>query len=413
MTRATPRHRAGRALAGGIAAALVGGSALAVATASPAAAAECTDEKAVYVKEEPPALQRLNARYAWTLATGRGVTVAVVDSGVDARNAHFKGALTGGKSFVPGIRPTTDAVGHGTAIAGQIAARIVSGSGVIGMAPESRVMPVQVFYADDEQSRQQGVGPRPDRIAAGIRYAADHGAKVINVSMSTPTSNSALRSSVEYATRKGSLVVASAGNRNVSENKADGPRYPAAYPQAVAVAAVDRGDFVGEGSIHGPHVDVAAPGTSVLTTFKGAGDCILEEAEESTSFATAYVSAAAALLAERFPAEGPAGWKHRLEATASREQRDRRDDSAGWGLIQPYEALTALTDGTVSGPVAPGATRPPVPAAPKPAIDLRAVADPHAPERTAALWWSLLGVSALVGLALGGALRPGRRRPAA
>jgi membrane-anchored mycosin MYCP len=412
MTRPT-RPRLGRALTGGIVTALLAGTGLAVTTAGPAAAAECTDEKAVYVKEEPPALQRLNARYAWTLATGKGVTVAVVDSGVDARNAHFKGALTAGRSFVPGVKPTTDAVGHGTAIAGQIAARLVRGSGVIGLAPASKILPVQVFYADDEQSRQQGVGPRPDRIAAGIRYAADRGAKVINVSMSTPTSNSALRASVEYATRKGSLVVASAGNRNVSENKTDGPRYPAAYPQAVAVAAVDRGDYVGQGSIHGPHVDVAAPGTSILTTFKGAGDCVLEEEEESTSFATAYVSAAAALLAERFPTEGPAGWKHRLEATASREQRDRRDDSAGWGLIQPYEALTALTDGTVSGPVAPGSTRPPVVAAAKPAIDLRTVPDPHAPERTAALWWSLLGVSALLALALGGALRAGRRRPTA
>ncbi|KQU66467.1 S8 family serine peptidase [Phycicoccus sp. Root101] len=399
-------------LAAGVVAGLLGGAGLVATSAAPAAAASCDKDKTTYVNEEPQALQRLNARFAWTLATGRGVTVAVVDSGVEAKNAHLGPVLVGGRSFVPDLGARGDAVGHGTAIAGQIAARPVKGSGVIGLAPDARILPVRVFYADDEQSRSAGVGPRPDRIAAGIRYAADQGAKVINVSMSTPSDDSRLRDSVAYATKKGSLVVASAGNRNVSENKSDGPRYPAAYPQAVAVAAVDTADQVGEGSIHGPHVDVAAPGTRILTTFYAAGDCLLEEEAESTSFATAYVSAAAAMLAERFPGEGPAGWKHRLEATASRDQRDTRDDSAGWGLIQPYEALTALTDGSVSGPVAPGATRPPVVAAPATRLDLTPASDPRAPERTAATWWSLLGVSALVALALGGALRPGRRRAA-
>jgi hypothetical protein len=96
MTPVTRRPRLGRALTGGIAAALVAGSGLAVAPASPAAAAQCTDDKTVYVKEEPPALQRLNARYAWTLATGKGVTVAVVDGGVVGRIAPVMGARTGG-----------------------------------------------------------------------------------------------------------------------------------------------------------------------------------------------------------------------------------------------------------------------------------------------------------------------------
>ncbi|GAB3447900.1 type VII secretion-associated serine protease mycosin [Phycicoccus ginsengisoli] len=382
----------------------------AVATATPAAAAQCEPGKVQYVPEEPPALQRLNARFAWTLATGRGVVVAVVDSGVDARNAHFKGALVAGRSFVPKLPADRDDLGHGTAVAGEIVARGVKGSGLVGLAPEAKVMPVRVFYSDDETSRSKGVGPRPDRIAAGIRYAADHGAKVVNVSMSTPTDNAGLRDAVAYATSRGALVVASAGNRNVSENKNDSLRYPAAYPQAVAVAAVDASDTVGEGSIHGPHVDVAAPGTRILTTYLDAGDCLLEQEEESTSFATAYVSAAAALLAQRFPDEGPAGWKHRLESTASRDRRDQRTDAAGWGLVQPYEALTALTDASVGGPLAPGEKPRPVVAAPAERIDLSARPDPHAPERTAALWWSLLGGGAVIALALGGALRAGRTR---
>ncbi|MFC8502789.1 S8 family serine peptidase [Pedococcus sp. NPDC057267] len=401
----SPRRTAAAAVAS-----LVAGLGGVVAVASPAEAAQCEPGKVQYVAQEPLALRRLNARFAWTQATGRGVVVAVVDSGVDARNAHFKDALVVGKSFVPQLPANRDDLGHGTAVAGEIVARGVKGSGLVGLAPEAKVMPVRVFFSDAEESRSAGVGPRPDRIAAGIRYAADHGAKVVNVSMSTPTDDPALREAVSYATRRGALVVASAGNRNVSEDKSDSPRYPAAYPEAVAVAAVDASDTVGEGSIHGPHVDLAAPGTQILTTYLDAGDCLLEQDEESTSFATAYVSAAAALLAQRFPTEGPAAWKHRLESTAARDRRDQRTDAAGWGLVQPYEALTALTDSSVEGPPAPGESpRPVVTAAPE-RIDLSARPDPYAPQRTAALWWSLLGAGALVALALGGAMRTGRAR---
>ncbi len=407
MTRARSAHpRAAALMVGG----LLGALALTGPAAGPAAAAECSVNSVQYVQDAPLALQRLNAKYAWTLATGRGVVVAVVDSGVNARNRHFDGALVKGTSLVPKLKATEDDAGHGTAIAGQIAARKVPGSGVIGLAPDARIMAVQVFYDADEESRAAGVGPRPDRIAAGIRYAADHGAKVINVSLSTPTDDGRLRAATRYATDKGALVVASAGNRTTAEDKADGARYPAAYPEVLAVAAADTSDSVTDDSIHGAHVDVSAPGTEILTTFHAAGDCLLSQEGESTSFATAYASAAAALLVQRFPDAGPAQWKHRLEVTASRPQRDRRDDLAGWGLIQPYEALTAIADASVGGPNLPGQpTREPVAQVVRP-IDLTQSRDPHAPERTAALWWSLGGTSAVLGLALAGLLRRPRRR---
>ncbi len=392
---------------------LAAGALTAGPAAAPAAAAECSVNSVQYVPDTPMGLQRLNAKYAWTLATGRGVVVAVVDSGVDARNKHFDGALVKGTSFVPKLKPTEDDAGHGTAVAGQIVARSVRGSGLVGLAPDAKVMPVQVFYDADEQSRADGVGPRADRMAAGIRYAADHGAKVINVSMSTPTDDARLRAASKYATDKGALIVASAGNRTTAEDKADGPRYPAAYPEVLAVSAADTADSVTDDSIHGKHVDVSAPGTDILTTFHAAGDCLLSQEGESTSFATAYASAAAALLVQRFPDAGPAQWKHRLEVTASRPQRDSRDDYAGWGLIQPYEALTAIADGSVGGPSLPGErARTPVEQVVRP-IDLSQSSDPHAPERTAALWWSLGGTSALIALALAGLLRRPRRRAAA
>ncbi|MGL5865455.1 MAG: S8 family serine peptidase, partial [Dermatophilaceae bacterium] len=129
--------------------------------ATPAAAAdECTTRQVQYSPETPYALGRLNARYAWTVATGRGVVVAVVDSGVTAGNAHLRSALVPGRSLVPKLIPTEDDSGHGTAIAGQIAARKVTGSGVVGLAPEAKIMPVRVFYDSDDESRAAGVGPR-------------------------------------------------------------------------------------------------------------------------------------------------------------------------------------------------------------------------------------------------------------
>ncbi|HEX8972885.1 S8 family serine peptidase [Oryzihumus sp.] len=153
----------------------------------------------------------------------------------------------------------------------------------------------------------------------------------------------------------------------------------------------------------------------------GVGDCLISAEGESTSFATAYVSASAALLPQQVPHATPADWKHRLEVTASRERRDGRDDRAGWGLVQPYEALTAVMDDSLAGPVAPGSTAHPVATPRAKPLDLRKVSDPLAPQRTAALWWCLGGVSALLALVLGGMLaqprrrrRPaGRRRPGA
>ena len=120
------------------------------------------------------------------------------------------------------------------------------------------------------------------------------------------------------------------------------------------MAATDADDRVTDDSVHGAHVDLAAPGRDVLTAWGAWGDCYLSQDGESTSYATAYVSAAAALVAQRFPDDGPAGWKQRLEATAARERRDARDDVTGWGVVQPVEALTAVLDDGIAGPAAAG-----------------------------------------------------------
>lgn len=380
-----------------------------VPVATPLAHAEpraCTEGQARYIAEEPAGVVRLGARRAWGLSTGRGVVVAVVDSGVAATNVHFpRGSVLPGRSFVGGPA-TTDETGHGTAIAGIIAARdIGERSGVVGVAPDALILPVKITGGENGGDEAQ---QRAANLAPAITWAVSAGADVINLSLSTAADRRDVRTAVAAAVRAGVLVVASGGNRDQAAEVRDGPRYPAANPGVIGVAATTGPDVVTEDSIHGAHVDVAAPGDNVLTTFKAWGDCVFSQEGQSTSYATAHVSGAAALLRQRFPRASPADLTYRLQATASRGTRTVRDDLSGWGVVQPYEAMTASFDDTVAGPVRPGGTpRASVPPEVS-AVDLTPAPDPRAPDRTAVLWL-LLGVGvAVLGLGMGRMLRAPR-----
>lgn len=368
----------------------------------------CEDDGGQWVPAAPAALARLGAARAWELATGAGVTVAVVDSGVDARNDHLDGALAPGVDLVDATGDgTTDAHGHGTAVAGIVAARPVEGSGVVGLAPDATVLPVRV-YADPDG--EDGLGVDAARTAEGIRAAVNRGARVVNVSLSFPADHPELREAVAAATAQGALVVASAGNLSTlgEDDDPTAPRYPAAYPEVLAVAAVDAADQVAD-TVVGGHVDVAAPGTEVLTAFRGHGDCLLGGAA-STSWATAYVSAAAALLVERYPAETPAQWAHRLEVTAARPDPARRTDDAGWGVIRPYLALAFVDDGAAPGPPSPVHEAPPPVEVAPPSVELGVREDPTARARAATTWWLLGGAAAAVAALVVAQLAPRRRR---
>jgi membrane-anchored mycosin MYCP len=353
-------RRAASRLVAGAMTALVAAVTLGVLPSAPqpafAAGDDCAPGNPQFTPDTPSALGILQAERAWTRGTGAGVLVAVVDSGIDATNAHLAGAVVGGRDFVfDGEDPTgrSDVFGHGTAIAGQIAARELPQSGVVGLAPAVDLLSVRVFRGTDDQSVDAGFGPTTARMAEGIRYAADAQAAVINVSMSDFAASPELESAVAYAESQGSLVVASAGNRATTENKIDSARYPAAYEGALAVSASDVRGLVTEDSIHGPHVEVAAPGSQILTTATGAGDCLYATELPDTSYATAYVSAAAALVAAAHPAETPAQWRYRLMATAIRSNPDARDDRAGWGVVQPFDAIDLVPGADTRGPLSP------------------------------------------------------------
>lgn len=199
------------------------------------------------------ALSLVNAPGAWQVSTGsKPVVIAVVDSGVDASQPDLQGALVAGADFADGSNDTTDQFGHGTMVAGVIAARPNNGIGGAGVCWSCRVMPIKVLGADGRGGASA--------IADGIRYAADHGANVISMSfvLSGPDAN--VESALKYAHSRGAILVAAAGNAG-----GDSQTYPASYPDVISVAAVDQSGALFPWSTHGTWVTLAAPGCSLTT----------------------------------------------------------------------------------------------------------------------------------------------------
>lgn len=309
------------------------------------------------VQGPPPVLEAMDALPGTLPYTGKGVLVAVVDSGVDGTRPQLASAFASGSvSLVSdGERPDGlgDPFGHGTAVAGVIAARPENGSGVTGVAPDASLVSIRVFSSTDDQAMKNGTGPTADRLASGIAEASRLGAQIIVVAMSDDVDTPALRNASTDAVANGALVVASAGNRATTASTEDSPRYPAAYDGVLSVTATTLTGLPTNDSIHGAHIDIAAPGQQVLTTATGAGDCVYQTDAPSSSFATAYVAGVAALLAEAHPDEGPAGWAYRLKATADRPNPDASDDMIGWGRIRPAAALSLRPDSSTRGPASP------------------------------------------------------------
>ncbi|MDH6567414.1 membrane-anchored mycosin MYCP [Streptomyces sp. SAI-117] len=284
------------------------------------------------IKGTPWSLQRVVLDQLWQDTKGKGVKVAVIDTGVDTVNAQLKGgAVANGKDYLhPGGNGRTDKVGHGTKVAGIIAARKLDGTGFVGLAPEATIIPVR-------QNDDQGSGNVGTMIQA-IKYAADAGAKVINISQDTaskmnPTVDAAFRAVIKYAQeQKDALIVAAAGN-----DGADGKvkeTYPAAYPGVLAVAASDRNNARAPFSQSGPFVGVAAPGIDMVSTVPVGGNCV----DQGTSFAAPYVSGVAALIRAKHPE-----WSYEQVITQIEQTADRtkagRDDFVGWGVIDPAAAV--------------------------------------------------------------------------
>lgn len=282
--------------------------------------------------------------------------MAVVDSGVDVDNPHLANAVTPGVSHISGdaANGMTDIYSHGTIIAGIIAARAVDGSSVEGFAPDATILPIRIFESLHEENGKQTGGPSMEDVSKAVIEAVDHHAQIINISLSDITDLPQMRRAVDYAESHGSLIISSAGNRLTSASTKDGRRFPAAYSQVVGVTAVDTDLNITDDSVHGTQVDIAAPGAYVASTVPGGVDCLYATDAASTSFATAYVSGAAALIASQYPNETPAQWRQRLLVSANRPNSDQRDNNIGWGLVDPQTALNIALSDSLRGPTSTG-----------------------------------------------------------
>jgi len=256
--------------------------------------------------------------------------VAVVDSGVDAGHPDLAGSVRRGYDALtrqPG--GTTDKHGHGTHVAGVVAATIGNGVGVAGLV-RADVLPVRVLSS-------AGVGDTT-KAADGVVWATDHGADVINMSLGGPESSDVLARAVRYAIEHGVVVVAAMGNEGAEGSPTS---YPAAYPGVVAVAAVDRRRATASFSSRGAHADLAAPGVGILSTYKGGTYAYLD----GTSMAAPYVAASAAVLAATVPSASPAAVQRALLETAVDLGPRGRDVATGYGFVDPTGALARLRDG--------------------------------------------------------------------
>ncbi len=355
--------------------AVVVGTVCGVTAAAPVALADeptASDCGSDYSPDTPEAFAALNIPRAWSISRGAGVTVAVIDSGVDGANPHLKGAVRKGVNVTnaPG-GSQTDAVGTGTAIAAQIAARQVDGSGLQGVAPQATILPVRVFSPTSDRDDGE---LDPDLVAEGIEWATAHGARIVVVPRAAPVTSARLDAAVAHAIDAGALIVASTGDAEQTDT-ATAARYPAAIRGVLSVSAVDSTGKASSTAVHNTHVGITAPGQNVMTTLPGKGDCLLASDQPTAMYATGYVAGAAALVASAYSDERPASWANRLQATASRPLAIQPADDrtlVGWGVVAPYEALNLVDDGTAPGPMNPDpAARevPPPVAWPQPAAD--------------------------------------------
>ena len=270
----------------------------------------------------------IGADRVWAVTTGKGVTVAVVDSG-SGPHPDLAENLLPGRSFLNSTEtPDGDDIntsGHGSHVAGIIAAAANNGIGGSGVAPHAKILPIRVL-------NQAGEGTTSP-VASGVRFAADNGAKVINLSLGGISESSILTEAIQYATEKGALVVAAAGNGGPN----DAPKWPAALDLTIAVTAVDPANNPPIFDQRGDYIDIAAPGTNIVSTAKG--DYFVEN---GTSMAAGFVAGAAALLFAAEPRVTNAQVRDILLRTATDIGDPGRDVAFGAGLINMVAALAEL-----------------------------------------------------------------------
>jgi type VII secretion-associated serine protease mycosin len=344
---------------------------------SAAAALLLTAAPASATPKAPPAqqwfldAQHFDSARVWSLSTGKGVTVAVVDSGVDSHHPDLTGQVKPSADMTgEGTDGRTDLSGnaHGTSVAAIIAGTGHGPDRITGLAPDATILPVRI---------SDGLASDPAVLAQGIDYATTHGAQVINVSICALVLNPQVRTAVEAAIRHDVVVVAAAGNDGLAGNQ---PQYPAALPGVIAVAASDAQGARWPKSESGPYLGLTAPGVDIYS----AGPQGSHIQATGTSFAAPQVAATAALLRSRYPKETAGQIIERLTTTAHGTGQGR-NPQWGYGIIDPYQALTAR-------PAAAGTANP--------LLEQMPSATPGRPAPSASVAWVTSGIGAAVGVGL-------------
>ncbi len=271
-------------------------------------------------------LAAVGADAAWEVTQGAGVTVAVLDTGVDAGHEDLAGQVLAGVDLIGNQTSpdSRDQNGHGTHVAGIIAAAD-NDAGAVGVAPAARILPVRVLDAE-------GAGYASD-VAEGIVWAVDHGATVINLSLGGPRPSAAQQLAVQYAVERGVSVFAAAGNSGPSSV----PEYPAAFPEVTAVGATTPQGLAASFSSRGSYVDLAAPGTMILAARAGGGYAFQSGSSMASPFAAGVASL---LLALR--SMSPSQVQALLTQTAIDIDAPGADAATGAGLLCAHCAVEAV-----------------------------------------------------------------------
>ncbi|MFI1155181.1 S8 family serine peptidase [Streptomyces sioyaensis] len=320
----------------------VGGAVVAGALLFGTAPAAFADQ----IRDDQWPLKSFDAESVWKESTGKGVTVAVIDDAVNASHPDLKGNVLSGEDVSQGGAANHESVNdHGTGMASIIAGHghgAGGSEGVKGLAPDAKILPVAIPGEDDvpEQNAK-------DNLAEAVKYAVDHGASVINLSVSFPVLTEQEKEALSYANKKD--VFLSVGTGNDGRGSLD--ELPS-YPGVVAVGAVDKAGKVWDKSNYGPQTMLTAPGTLI----RSAAASKPYRLANGTSDSTAYVSGAAALLRSKFPDLTAGQIANRLVKTAAlppgQENLKLPDPHYGYGIIRPYSALTKdVATGSKNGPL--------------------------------------------------------------
>ncbi|MGY0017867.1 type VII secretion-associated serine protease mycosin [Streptomyces sp. cg35] len=377
-----------------------------------------TPASAQSVRDRQWYLDAMHAEQMWKTSTGKGVTVAVIDTGIDPNLADLRGQVLSGKNYSrhPGNEHVDDD-GHGTSMGVLIAGTGAKGqaTGSYGLAPGTKVLPIRI--PDLSEHTRSGGNPDsyPTYMSKAIRYAADSDAQVINISQASRENSPELNKAVAYALSKGKLIFAGVGNTGAGANEL---QYPAATPGVVGVGAIGQDLKKTQESQSGPQVDLVAPGAEIIAACTGkTGLC----KSHGTSDATALASASAALIWSKHP-----DWTNNqvlrvlLNTASGPVSGKKRTDDIGYGAVRPRIALTnpgdpgpadeyPLPDYKAGGSAAPDG------AGAKPSTGASGSPTAASDESSSALPWILAGVGGLLLAGAGGgalAVRSRRRRAA-